>query len=446
MRSNLNPSLLPLVAVGLLVACPKAEPAPTPAPVSPATTPDESAPGGSAPGESAPAAVSHDERAKQLAQEFIIVDGHVDLPYRLHAGLTEDGSLGEDPSKRTEKGDFDAERARAGGLNAPFMSIYVPAKYEEEGGAKKLADELIDLVEGLAKRNPETFVLAKTPADVRAAKTSGKIAFPMGMENGSPIEKTLKNLEHFHSRGIRYITLAHSKDNHISDSSYDDRHTSKGLTPFGREVVAEMNRLGIFVDVSHLSDDAITQVTALSKAPVIASHSSCRKFTPGWERNISDELIKKVAATGGVVQINFGSTFISDEARKSWNAVREIVNAELKDKGLERGTKLGDEHVKAFYEKNKGKYATVEDVADHVEHVIKLVGVAHVGLGSDYDGVGDSLPVGLKDVSQYPNLFRVLLERGHSEEDIKKIAGENVLLAWQRMEEVSKELSANPAP
>jgi membrane dipeptidase len=385
-----------------------------------------------------PAAKDPAMRANELAQRVIVVDGHVDLPYRLHGGRDDKGALTEDPSKRTDKGDFDAVRAKAGGLNAPFMSIYVPAKHEEEGGGKALADSLIDMVEGLASKNPETFVVARSPADVRAAFAAKKIALPMGMENGTPLEKKLDNVKHFYDRGIRYITLAHSKDNHLSDSSYDDRHTHKGLTDFGKQVVGEMNRLGMFIDVSHLSDDAAAQAIALSTAPVIASHSSCRKFTPDWERNISDELIKAIAAKGGVVQINFGSSFVSDESRKSWDAVREKVNAELEAKGLERGTPAGDEHVHAFYAKNKGTYATVEQVADHVQHVIALVGVDHVGIGSDYDGVGDSLPTGLKDVSTYPNLFRVLLERGLSEADVEKIAGANVLRAWEQVEHIAK--------
>lgn len=431
---------LPLLALGLapLGACTK-----TPSEPAPAAAPDDTAATEVAPAKPAKPDSDPATRAQELAQEVIIVDGHVDLPYRLHGGLDDSGAVTEDPSKRTEEGDFDAVRAKRGGLDAPFMSIYVPAKHEKEGGAKKLADELIDMVEALANKNPDTFTVARSPADVRAAKKAGKIALPMGMENGSPLEHKLENVKHFHGRGIRYITLAHSEDNHLSDSSYDDRHSHKGLTDFGKQVVGEMNRLGIFVDVSHLSDDAVKQVTELTQAPVIASHSSCRKFTPGWERNLPDDLIKKVAATGGVVQINFGSTFISDEARKSWDHLREKRTALMKDKGLERGTKEGDAFVEAFYEENKGKYATVEDVADHVEHVIELVGVDHVGLGSDFDGVGDSLPTGLKDVSAYPNLFRVLLERGHSEEDIAKIAGGNVLRAWEKMQSVAAELQAN---
>jgi membrane dipeptidase len=382
------------------------------------------------------------ERAKRLAQRVLVLDGHVDLPYRLHDALDDEGKPKEDVSKRTAEGDFDFVRAKEGGLDAPFMSIYVPAALEEKGGARAHAEKLIALVEGIARAHPDKFALARSPADIEKNFAAGLVSLPMGMENGAPLEGKLESIRHFHERGIRYVTLAHSKDNHLSDSSYDDRHSAGGLTDFGKKAVDEMNRLGVFVDVSHLSDDAIRDVLARTKAPVIASHSSCRKFTPGWERNISDELIRGVAKTGGVVQINFGSTFVDPEAKKSWDALRAQLNAKLKEQGLERSDEHAAPVVKAFYEQNKGRYATVDTVADHIEHVINLVGIGHVGLGSDFDGVGDSLPEGLKDVSFYPNLFRVLLERGHSEADVEKIAGANVMRAWRRMEAVAAELQA----
>jgi membrane dipeptidase len=382
------------------------------------------------------------KKAEAIAQKVIITDGHIDVPYRLHKHLDDKGQPKEDVGERTDKGDFDYPRARAGGLDAPFMSIYTPAsheKYPAKGkptwdGSRALADELIDLVEGIEKKHPDKFVIARSVAEVRKAKADGKIALPLGMENGSPIEGKLDNLAHFAKRGIRYITLAHSSDNHISDSSYDERHTNGGLTDFGKTVVKEMNKLGVMVDVSHLSDQAIEQAVEVSEVPVIASHSSCRHFTPGWERNISDALIKKVAAKGGVVMINFGSTFIDDELRnagtKRWEAWKEIEAVKgYADEEKKAAAK------KAFYDNNPLGYSTVEKVADHIEHVIKLVGVDHVGFGSDFDGVGDTLPVGLKDVSYYPNLIRVLLERGYSEADLTKIAGENTLRVWQAVED-----------
>ncbi len=381
------------------------------------------------------------DRARGLAQRVLIVDTHVDLPYRLFDPKNPKAAPKEDVSQRTDKGDFDAERARKGGLDAPFMSIYVPADketYERPGaptfqGAKATADALIDLVEGLAQKHPDDFVVAKSVADVRAAFAAKKIAFPLGMENGSPIENDLKNLAHFHQRGIRYITLAHSKDNHISDSSYDDRHVNGGLSPFGKQVVAEMNRLGILVDISHLSDAAAEQALAESKAPVIASHSSCRHFTPGFERNMSDALIKKVAAQGGVVQVNFGSTFIDGDLQKFAASRWEAWDKYKKDHAV-KDDEAGKADKAKFYRSRPLGVATVEQVADHIQHIRDLVGIEHVGFGSDFDGVGDSLPYGLKDVAAYPNLIRVLLERGFSDDDIQKIAGENVLRVWAAAE------------
>jgi len=369
-------------------------------------------------------------QANELAHRFVILDGHIDVPWRLEESRDEQGNVTEDISTRTPKGDFDWVRAKQGGLDAPFMSIYVPAKFEA-GGAKKMADKLIDLVDGFARRWPDKFALARSPADVQANFAAGKISLCMGMENGSPIEHDLGNVKYFYERGIRYITLTHSKDNHIADSSFDDRHTSKGLTDFGKQVVGEMNRVGIMIDVSHVSDDAFWQAVELSNVPVIASHSSCRYFTPGWPRNMSDEMIQALARHGGVIQINFGSGFIDADAQKRQSANFKELEGLLKKEGLEFGDKQAKPVIDEYRAKHPLKFATVEQVADHIDHVKKLVGIEHVGLGSDFDGVGDTLPAGLKDVSEYPHLLRVLLERGYSEPEIEKICSGNVLRVWQ---------------
>ena len=379
------------------------------------------------------APIDLEAKSKQLARRFIILDGHIDVPYRLWGSRDKAGKITEDVTQRTAKGDFDFPRAKAGGLDAPFMSIYVPAKLER-GGAKKLADQLIDLVEDIAKNSGDASRVARSPAEVRENFARGKLSLLLGMENGSPIEKKLENLKHFHGRGVRYITLAHSKDNHISDSSYDDRHTHKGLSPFGEKVVAEMNRLGILVDVSHLSDDAFWDVIGASKVPVIASHSSCRHFTPGWARNMSDEMIQSLAKQGGVIQINFGSGFIDPKIQKSESQRWRRRAAFLNKHKLESSDPSAKPLLEQFEKDNPASFATVEQVADHVDHVKKLAGVDHVGLGSDFDGVGDSLPTGLKDVSQYPNLIKVLLERGYSEAEIEKICSGNVLRVWEAAE------------
>jgi membrane dipeptidase len=260
----------------------------------------------------------------------------------------------------------------------------------------------------------------------------------MGMENGSPLEGDIANIQHFYDRGIRYITLAHSLANKLSDSSYDENRKWNGLSEAGIEAVAEMNRLGVMIDVSHLSDDAFWQVMDLSKAPVIASHSSARHFTPGMERNMSDEMIRALGENGGVIHINFGSFFLTQKAREYSDARSEAGKAYLEHNPELTQADLWTKYP-AIYAQDHGPfpYASLDDVLDHIDHVVQLAGVDSAGIGSDYDGVGDSLPSGLKDVSDYPNLIRGLIERGYSEEDIRKILGENLLRVWERVEAVA---------
>jgi membrane dipeptidase len=290
------------------------------------------------------------------------------------------------------------------------------------------------MIDDLIERAPDKFASGHSVADVRGAARDKKIALPMGIENGAALEGKLENVAHFHGRGVRYITLTHSKDNDICDSSYDTAHTHKGLSAFGKEVVKEMNRLGIMIDVSHISDDAFEQVMELSQAPVIASHSSCRHFTPGFERNMSDAMIKKLAAKGGVIMINYGSGFIDDDVRKAHDKMYEARKTFVKEQKLPPDDPKVTDFMDRYRKGRKVPRSTVERVADHVEHVIALVGIDHVGLGSDFDGVGDSLPTGLGDVSEIPNLLRVLLERGHSEQDLEKICSGNVLRVWEAVE------------
>jgi membrane dipeptidase len=372
------------------------------------------------------------KRAEQLAQQILIVDTHVDVPYRLMEKM-------EDISVRTESGDFDYPRARAGGLNAPFMSVYVPAELQVEGGARDYADKLIDVVEGFEAKWPDKFAIARSPGDVRAQFSRGLISLPMGMENGAPIEDDLANVTHFHRRGIRYITLTHSENNQICDSSYAKERTWQGLSPFGREVVAEMNRVGIMIDVSHVSDDAVRQILELSSAPLIASHSSCRRFTPGWERNMDDESIRLLARNGGVIQINFGSAFLREDANRQSQQYWDQRQALMDKNGLAPDHPELKVHQEQYWKDNQRIYADLDEVVDHIDHVVRLAGIDHVGFGSDFDGVGDSLPPGLKDVSGYPNLIRALLERGYSEGDIRKICGENLLRVWAEVERVAGE-------
>jgi membrane dipeptidase len=390
-----------------------------------------------------PAACSREAppaRGDDLARRFILVDTHIDLPMRL---LEKD----EDISVRTPKGDFDLPRARQGGLDAPFMSIYIPSEYQKKGGAKAYADRLIDRVEELPRRWPDAFAIARTPDEVRRHAQAGLISLPMGMENGAAIEDDLANLRHFFDRGVRYITLTHAEDNQICDSSYNEGERRwSGLSPFGRQVVQEMNRLGMMVDVSHISDDAFQQVMELTRAPVIASHSSCRRFTPGFERNMSDEMIRAVGANGGVVMINFGSAFLTEAANKASRARWDAVKAFRKANGIAEDAD-DDPRVKAFSEQYRKDhppvFATLDDVVAHIDHAVRLAGIDHVGLGSDFDGVGDSLPEGLKDVSGYPNLIDALLAKGYTETDIEKICGGNLLRVWNDVEAAARSLSAD---
>lgn len=374
------------------------------------------------------------KKADSLAQALIITDGHVDLPYWLvEKGIMEvnqeNGHLVIDAGE----GDFDHKRAKEGGLDAPFMSIYIPAEYQEKEGAKELADSLINLVESITKTFPDKYALAGSPADVERNFHKGIISLPMGMENGAPIGDSLENVKYFFDRGIRYVTLTHSKDNQISDSSYDTARTHGGLSDFGRSVVSEMNKTGIMVDVSHISDSAFYDVMDVTNVPVIASHSSCRHFTPGFERNMSDELIKRLAENGGVIQINFGSNFLDSASMESRNRNREKLRNLLKEKGLSPEDSSAHDIMEKFYEENPYLYSDVYKVADHIDHVVKIAGIDYVGLGSDYDGVGDTLPRGLKDVSDFPNLIAVLLERGYSDEDIAKVCYKNVFRVWNEV-------------
>lgn len=332
--------------------------------------------------------------ADSLAHKFIIVDGHVDIPYRMWNHL-------EDISARTEKGHFDYVRAKEGGLDAPIMSIYIPSD-REGNGAKMLADSLIDLVENLTKANPDKFAIATNPTQIKEQFAKGLISLPMGMENGAPIEHKLENISYFHNRGIRYITLTHAKANHISDSSYDSIRLWNGLSPFGIEVVAEMNKVGIMVDISHVSDSAFYDVMAVTKVPVIASHSSCRHFTPGMERNMSDDMIKTLAKNGGVIHINFGSFFLDPAFAQE--------------------------------ERDTTYFAKASQIADNIDRVVELAGIDFVAFGSDFDGVGD-LPEDVKDVSELPNVLYELLKRGYSAEDIEKICNKNTFRVWQQVED-----------
>ena len=373
-------------------------------------------------------------KSNKLSKKFIIVDGHIDLPYRLkEAGyLKKDKIL--DLTKETD-GDFDYIKSKRGGLDAPFMSIYIPAEFQKSGGAKKLADSLINLVVKITNSFPTKFALANNPSDIKDNFSKGLISLPMGIENGAAIEKKLENIDYFFERGIRYITLTHGKDNAICDSSYDSTKTWNGLSPFGRKVISKMNSVGMMIDISHVTDEAFYQVIEISRTPVIASHSSPRKFTPGFERNMSDDMIIKLAESNGLILINFGSSFVNELSNKKFDQIDKKVE-NWKTKNKINDIKEINKFKNRIIEEEK-PFATIEDVINAIDHVVKLVGIDHVGFGSDFDGLGNTLPYNLKNVSDYPNVILGLLKKNYSEEDIEKICYKNLFRTWNEILEFS---------
>tara|TARA_B100000700_G_scaffold79273_1_gene89167 strand:+ start:123 stop:1250 length:1128 start_codon:yes stop_codon:yes gene_type:complete len=343
--------------------------------------------------------------SEDLAKKLTIVDMHIDTPYRLWRQNLNGDEI-DDISKRTLKGDFDYPRAVSGGLNVPFFSIYTPASTQIDSTSHEMAVSLISMIEDIVTLHSDKFFIVKSTSDIELLDRE-RLGIAFGMENGAPIEGDLSRVQFYHDKGIRYITLTHSKSNHISDSSYDENHQWEGgLSSFGKELIKEMNKVGIMVDISHVSDKAFYESIEISEVPVIASHSSLRHFTPGFERNVSDDMLIKLASKGGVISINFGSSFLTKKALE--------------------------------YRRNReGPYpfADVTDVVDHIDRVVNLVGIDHVGIGSDYDGVGDTLPSNLKDVSTFPNLISELLTRGYTEEDIEKILSGNIIRVWKEVED-----------
>lgn len=376
-------------------------------------------------------AVAADSAAQKLAHDAVIVDTHIDAP-----GVLRDHWA--DLGKASAKFEFDYPRARQGGLDVAFMSIYTSAKQDDDGSAWQVANEMIDSVEALAARNPDKFALLRSPKDVERLRKGGRVLLPLGMENGAPIGDDLSQLQFFFDRGVRYITLAHSAANRIADSSYGIERKWHGLSPFGEQVVAEMNRLGIMVDVSHISDESARATIAASRVPVIASHSAFRHFTPDFERNISDELAKAVADKGGVVQIPFGIAFVNPKSaadtQAHFRAINEFNKRNEALKAAGKPLESKDAFEDAWEKAHPAPPTKIEAVLDQVDYAVKLIGVDHVGIGSDFDGVSGELPDGLRTVADYPNLIAGLQARGYKDDDIRKILGGNLLRAWAAIE------------
>jgi membrane dipeptidase len=382
-------------------------------------------------------------RAKRLQKDAIVVDTHLDAPDQLAKKWADVGTRGATDH-------FDLPRAREGGLTAPFFSIYVSALFADNGAAHR-ALELIDVTHRTVDAHPSDMMLANSVDDIRAAKKAGKLAILMGIEGGHAIEDSLAVLREMYRAGVRYMTLTHVNTNHWADSSgpfflpdFDPKQSAvhDGLTAFGRDVVKEMNRIGMIVDISHTSDATVDDVLEVSRAPVMASHSSCRALV-AMPRDLTDDQIKRIAAKGGVVMINFGSGFLS---QKSWDAF-VAMKAKLAPELAKLKKQLAKD-MPAYYKKVFETYgqqtlprATLADVVDHIEHVIKVGGIDAVGLGTDFDGIEDP-PTGISDYSMLPALTEELLRRGHSEADVKKILGENFLAFLGRVEAAKRQLAA----
>jgi membrane dipeptidase len=372
-------------------------------------------------------------KARELAHKYVIVDAHLDLPENLT-------SPNGDITRRADSGHFDYVRAHEGGLSAPFFAVYTPPDMEKTGGSFSRADSLIYIIDSLEIKYPDKFAISRSPRDVMENFKKDKISVTVGMENGAPIEGKLENVRHFFNRGVRYITLCHGKVNHISDSSFDTVRVWNGISPFGKDVISEMNRYGMMIDISHSSDSASFQAIKFSQAPVIASHTGARHFIPGFERNVSDDLIKALAEKGGIVMVNFGTWFVNYDFYLRNDSLEKAGQTYLRDHHVEESDSTYKAYMRQYRKAHPRGNGTVRDIADHIDYVAKLVGVDFVGFGSDFEGVG-TVPVGIEDVSKYPNLIYELLKKGYSESDIEKICGKNFLRVWSAIEDTAKRLN-----
>jgi membrane dipeptidase len=383
------------------------------------------------------------ERARKVLDSVPLIDGHNDVPWQYRErvknhldkiDLAKDTS-GLDPVMHT-----DIPRLRRGGVGGQFWSVYVPVEISGPAAVEAVLGQM-DVVRRLAERYPETFEMAMTAADVRRIHKAGKIASLIGMEGGHAIDDSLATLRQLYQAGARYMTLTHSKNTDWADSATDAPQHG-GLTRFGEEVVREMNRLGMLVDLSHVSPEAMKKALAVSAAPVIFSHSSARALSD-HPRDVPDEVLRLLPKNGGVVMVSFVPSFTAEEVRL-WSAEHDAAQARYK--ALYPGDPERAKRELADWDKaHPAPRATLAQVADHIEHVRRLAGVDHVGLGSDFDGI-TSTPSGLEGVSQYPVLLAELLRRGWTDEEIGKLAGGNVLRVFAEAERVAARLkSERPA-
>ncbi len=368
------------------------------------------------------------KKAMNIHENAIVIDSHVDTPMLMDE---KDFDIGV----KNDKADVDLVKMKEGGLDAVFFAVYVSNKYDHLHPAVNALKVLEQIHQQLIK-NSDKATLALSAEDIEKIHKTGKRAILIGMENGGPIEDTLDLLNIYYRLGVRYITLTHNRNNQICDSA-TDKEKWYGLSLFGRDVVARMNELGMIIDVSHISDRAFWDVLEISKAPVIASHSCARALCDA-ERNLTDEMIKALAEKNGVIQINFYGGFLSQEYKDNAEKMWQGLIPKLKEIELKYRDNQNEYYKQRFllWKNNTPEPPNIEILMKHIDHVVKLVGVDHVGLGSDYDGAS-SYPVGLEDVSGYPLITYHLLKRGYSEDDIKKILGGNLLRVFKKVEETA---------
>lgn len=379
------------------------------------------------------------ERARRLLERTILVDGHNDLPWEIRANADHPRDVAAYDLRGHTPGHTDLARMKEGRLGAQFWSIYIPGEIRDSGYARVQLEQF-DIARRMIARYPERLTLALTAEDIVRAKRQGRIASLLGLEGGHAIENSLGALRAYYALGGRYMTLTHNVTLDWADAAQDTLKHG-GLTPFGREVVREMNRLGMLVDLSHVSPGVMSNALDVSEAPVIFSHSSARALA-NHLRNVPDSILARLPKNGGVVMVTFVPSFVSEEVRVTELAADSAITAltqGVADRAERR--RLAREYLAA----HPVPRATIAQVADHIEHIRKVAGVDHVGIGGDFDGTG-SLPLGLEDVSTYPALFAELIRRGWSDADLRKVAGENSIRALREAELVAARLQRERPP
>jgi membrane dipeptidase len=388
-------------------------------------------------------------RARALQDSAIVIDTHADTPQRF---LDRGFDIGNtDPN---DAGQISLEKVRAGNLGAEFFSIWVDPETTDAGHYDRRAMDLIDSVYQQAARHPDRMIMGFTAADIERAHREKKFAALMGIEGGHAIQDDLRLLRDFYRLGVRYMTLSWSNTNNWADSSGDiddpkiQHHN--GLTDFGKQVVLEMNRLGMMVDISHVANKTFWDAIEVTKAPVIASHSSARALTNA-PRNMTDDMLKAVGKNNGVVMVNFFSGFINEEFRKAADAQAKEREAAVKEYlAKQKATGKDVEYVDA--EKIEAEWMAriprppLSSLIDHIDHIAKVAGVDHVGFGSDFDGVSGALPDGIHSAADLPKITQALIDRGYSDADVKKILGGNLLRVMREVERVSRDMQAAPQP